>query len=108
MVKPEWGTKRICQSCGAKFYDFGRSPIVCPACGATFELESPSPRGRRQRAAPERAAAAAAAAPAAVEEEEELETVVEDEVDEAGYEDTDDLAEDGDVDVVPPEEDENS
>ncbi|MFP4126645.1 MAG: TIGR02300 family protein, partial [Alphaproteobacteria bacterium] len=46
MVKPEWGTKRICQSCGAKFYDFGRSPIVCPACGATFELESPSPRGR--------------------------------------------------------------
>ncbi|NBB70703.1 MAG: TIGR02300 family protein, partial [Alphaproteobacteria bacterium] len=57
MVKPEWGTKRICQSCGAKFYDFNRSPIVCPACGATFELETPSPRARRQRPAPERAAA---------------------------------------------------
>ena len=34
MAKPEWGTKRICQSCGARFYDFGRSPITCPACGA--------------------------------------------------------------------------
>ena len=39
MAKPEWGTKRICQSCGARFYDFGRSPIVCPACSAVFDLE---------------------------------------------------------------------
>ena len=39
MAKPEWGTKRICQSCGARFYDFGRSPITCPACGAVFDLE---------------------------------------------------------------------
>ncbi len=108
MVKSEWGTKRVCQACGAKFYDFNRSPIVCPACGATFELETPSPRARRQRPAPERAAAAAAAAPAVAEEEEELEPVVENEVEEGGYEDTEELAEDADVDVVPPEEDENS
>jgi uncharacterized protein (TIGR02300 family) len=39
LAKPEWGTKRICQSCGARFYDFGRSPITCPACGAVFDLE---------------------------------------------------------------------
>lgn len=107
MAKPEWGTKRICQSCGAKFYDFNRSPIVCPACGATFELETTSPRARRQRPAPERAAAAAAPA-AAAEEEEELDTVVDEEVEDAGYEDTEELAEEGDVDVVPPEEDDNT
>ena len=110
MAKPEWGTKRICQSCGAKFYDFNRSPIVCPACGATFEPEATSPRGRRQRPAPERAAAAAA--PAVVEEAEEadeLAPVVDEEVEEveeSGYEDTEELSEEGDVDVVPPEEDE--
>jgi uncharacterized protein (TIGR02300 family) len=107
VVKPEWGTKRICQSCGAKFYDFSRSPIVCPACGATFELETVGGRTRRQRPAPERATAAAAVAPAVAEDEEELEPAVEEDGDEGGYEDTDELAEDGDVDVVPPEEEEN-
>jgi len=107
VAKPEWGTKRICQSCGAKFYDFNRSPIVCPACGATFEPEATSPRARRQRPAPERAAAAAA--PVVAEEAEELEPVVDEEVEESeesGYEDTEELSEEGEVDVVPPEEDE--
>ena len=40
VAKPEWGSKRICQSCGAKFYDFGKTPIVCPACNATFDPEA--------------------------------------------------------------------
>ncbi|MEX2631664.1 MAG: TIGR02300 family protein [Tistlia sp.] len=40
MAKPEWGSKRICQSCGAKFYDFDKNPIVCPACSATFDPEA--------------------------------------------------------------------
>lgn len=57
MAKPEWGTKRMCQSCGARFYDFGRSPIVCPSCGAVFDVETLS-RARRVRA-PVRAAAVA-------------------------------------------------
>ena len=48
LAKPEWGTKRICQSCGARFYDFGRSPITCPACGAVFDLEILN-RARRAR-----------------------------------------------------------
>ena len=50
LAKPEWGTKRICQSCGARFYDFGRSPITCPACGAVFDLEILN-RARRARPA---------------------------------------------------------
>ena len=32
MAKPEWGTKRI-GPCGTKFYDFNKSPIICPNCG---------------------------------------------------------------------------
>ncbi|MDR3325976.1 MAG: TIGR02300 family protein [Rhodospirillaceae bacterium] len=32
MSKPEWGTKRICQNCNTRFYDFARSPIHCPKC----------------------------------------------------------------------------
>lgn len=36
MAKPELGTKRQCQSCGAKFYDLNKSPILCPKCGAAF------------------------------------------------------------------------
>ncbi|MCZ6604587.1 MAG: TIGR02300 family protein [Alphaproteobacteria bacterium] len=40
MSKPEWGTKRICQSCTIKFYDFGRTPITCPKCSAVFDPET--------------------------------------------------------------------
>ena len=32
MAKPEWGTKRT-GPCGTKFYDFNKSPIICPRCG---------------------------------------------------------------------------
>ncbi len=39
MAKPEWGAKRTCQSCSARFYDLTRSPILCPKCGATVEPE---------------------------------------------------------------------
>lgn len=49
MAKPEWGSKRICLSCGARFYDLGKRPIICPACGTEFE-EDAFVRGRRGRA----------------------------------------------------------
>ena len=39
MSKDKWGVKRICLSCGARFYDFNKSPIVCPSCGAIFDPE---------------------------------------------------------------------
>jgi len=48
VAKPEWGTKRTCLSCGAKFYDLMRSPILCPACGAEFDVEAAG-RARRAR-----------------------------------------------------------
>jgi uncharacterized protein (TIGR02300 family) len=36
VVKPELGTKRLCSSCGTKYYDLGRDPITCPKCGTVF------------------------------------------------------------------------
>lgn len=45
MAKPEWGEKRICQSCKAIFYDMKRSPIVCPKCSTEFNPEA----GKKQR-----------------------------------------------------------
>ncbi len=50
MAKPEWGTKRICQACGSKFYDLLRSPIVCPSCSVEFDPEALL-RSRRTRPA---------------------------------------------------------
>ena len=41
LAKPEWGQKRTCQSCGCRFYDLTRTPIVCPKCGANVEPEMP-------------------------------------------------------------------
>tara|TARA_E500000081_G_scaffold59649_1_gene62288 strand:- start:75 stop:716 length:642 start_codon:yes stop_codon:yes gene_type:complete len=51
MAKPEWGTKRACPECGAKFYDFQKgNPLTCPACGAGFNPELLL-RSRRSRIA---------------------------------------------------------
>ena len=37
LAKPELGTKRQCQNCGAKFFDLNKDPIVCPKCGTVFQ-----------------------------------------------------------------------
>lgn len=45
MAKPEWGTKRTCFSCAARFYDLRKEPIVCPVCNTAFDPErQPKPR----------------------------------------------------------------
>lgn len=51
MVKADWGTKRICPNCGARYYDMRRMPITCPKCGAPFDLEALA-RPRKTRGAP--------------------------------------------------------
>jgi uncharacterized protein (TIGR02300 family) len=40
MVTAELGQKRRCFSCGMKFYDFNKSPIICPECGSEFDPEN--------------------------------------------------------------------
>ena len=47
MAKPELGTKRVCPSCGTKYYDLSRNPIVCPSCGTVFVV-APRLSGRRR------------------------------------------------------------
>jgi uncharacterized protein (TIGR02300 family) len=64
VAKPELGTKRLCGSCGAKFYDLSKDPILCPKCGTTFVVVAP-PVSRAAAAAAATAAAAAAAGAAA-------------------------------------------
>ncbi len=51
MVKPDWGIKRICPSCGARYYDLRKDPPVCPTCGAEFDPEALL-KSRRARPTP--------------------------------------------------------
>jgi hypothetical protein len=50
VVKLEWGSKRTCGGCSARFYDLRKSPIACPKCGTVLELHAVG-RGKRGRAA---------------------------------------------------------
>lgn len=66
MIKDKRGTKRLCESCGNKFYDLGREPIVCPLCETPFIIEKPKPKPKpKARPAPEPAPADKAAEPQA-------------------------------------------
>lgn len=49
MPKPEWGAKRDCGDCGARFYDLNRSPAHCPKCGATVKIAA---RVKARRSSP--------------------------------------------------------
>ena len=42
MVDPKFGTKRVCEACGGKFYDLNKIPVVCPLCGHSFDPNSAS------------------------------------------------------------------
>jgi uncharacterized protein (TIGR02300 family) len=55
VAKPELGTKRLCASCGAKFYDLSKTPISCPKCGTVFEVVPVTTRPRPDQARPVRA-----------------------------------------------------
>jgi uncharacterized protein (TIGR02300 family) len=105
MVKAAWGTKRTCQSCGARFYDLNNTPITCPKCHHAHDPED-FVKTRRSRAAAGAAAAAAAKAAAAKGKAKEVVDGValdggdlpevegdDDTADDAALEDTDDLAE---------------
>ena len=48
MVKADLGTKRVCPSCSARFYDLSKRPIECPKCSFAFEPEALYKQRRRQ------------------------------------------------------------
>jgi uncharacterized protein (TIGR02300 family) len=89
VAKAEWGLKRTCLSCNAKFYDMNRSPILCPKCGAAFDPEALAKARRTRVVAPPARAAAPADEEVAVEADEKEE-------EEGVMEDTSELGEDSD------------
>jgi uncharacterized protein (TIGR02300 family) len=98
VAKPEWGKKRLCPSCGTKFYDLRKNPPACPSCGETVDVEAPTKskrsRGKdsgRGKAAPAAAAAAPAEEEPVLGEEAEAAPLGE----ESSYEDTGEEIDDG-------------
>lgn len=88
VVKPEWGIKRLCQSCGARYYDFLKSPILCPSCETQFDPEAvlKSRRSRQIAAETPRKPAPETKADDAEDEEDEEETVEDEDEDDVGVE----------------------
>ena len=102
MGKPEWGTKRTCHSCAERYYDLGRSPVVCPHCGATGQVVKIVPVRRPVAVAPKAPTApvkAPVVVPAALSEgdSDDAEDDIEDvKADDDLIEDASDLGEDDD------------
>jgi uncharacterized protein (TIGR02300 family) len=46
------GTKRVCPSCGTKYYDLNRSPIICPSCGTVFVVAAAPQRVAERKPEP--------------------------------------------------------
>ncbi|HEY2132457.1 MAG TPA: TIGR02300 family protein [Acetobacteraceae bacterium] len=93
MAKPELGTKRVCVSCGARFYDLTKQPAICPKCGTEQPAEQPRMRRGTGNVAEEKRRPKTAVVPGLDEADPEVE-VVEEEAEEDVLEDTSDL-EDG-------------
>jgi uncharacterized protein (TIGR02300 family) len=89
VAKPEWGTKRICPSCGTRYYDLLREPVICPKCSTPYDPEAFLKSRRARPAAPV---------------EKELEPVGADELDTDVETEEADVAEEEEEGVVPLEE----
>ena len=87
MPKEEWGTKRLCPHCAARFYDLKNNPMTCPSCGNQFTLESLLD-GRGKTLDAEKAS----------QEDEDDDLAVDDDLDEDGGDLDDDLLEEDDDD----------
>jgi len=103
VAKPEWGAKRICQSCSAPFYDLRRESIICPKCGATFDPEAVL-KSRRTRGAEEVVAEKpkpkVEVADVDLDADADEEEVVADDEDDEILEDASDLGDDDVADVI--------
>lgn len=109
-VKAARGTKRTCLACETRFYDLGRSPILCPSCATELV-----PVSRRAAEAATRSAwsggntrgrpqAEVVAAPEVAEDAAELEVEIKDDVegDDAGVADDEVLLEETEEDIEDP------
>ncbi len=121
MAKAEWGSKRICPSCGARYYDLMKplGEIVCPKCSTQYDPEAfLKTRRARVAAVPEKEVEPIVAEEVEVEAVEEAEVVeegepvaaAEEEEEEELIEDASELGEDEDdmAEVIENVEDEES
>ena len=99
MSKTKLGIKRRCGSCGTKFYDFNKSPIICPSCEAKFDHEQLLKSRRGRVAAKTEAAESEAVA-------ENVELIADDDQTSEVQNEADELA-DGDEFVAPPSSDDD-
>src|SRR3984885_8643894 len=73
LAKPEWGTKRICPSCGTRYYDLLRESVICPKCSTPYDPEAFLKARRSRPALPVEKELAPADADAEVEDVEAVE-----------------------------------
>jgi uncharacterized protein (TIGR02300 family) len=103
--------KRICASCGTKFYDFSKLPVICPSCGAEFTGEV-QVKSRRSRStiAPDtvkRDEVEAKNKKAAITEEDDDDTISLDDLDEGDNDSDDTIDDDLDIDDIEDSDDDN-
>ena len=98
MAKADLGLKRTCLSCGMRFYDFNRTPIICPGCQTKFDPEAVI-RSRRGRATPKSVKAAEEPAAEAANEGAEEDVISTDNGEDVGSGDAD-MEFDGDDDDI--------
>src|SRR6266404_293942 len=96
VAKPEWGTKRICPTCGTRYYDLLREPVICPKCDTPYDPEAFLKSRRARPAAPVEKELEPEGADVAEEEEEAVPLEEAEEEDEELLEDASELGEDED------------
>jgi len=106
MAKPELGTKRVCVSCGTRFYDLTKVPAACPKCDTEQPIDQPRPRRTGGNVVEDRRPKKPAPAPGMEEADIEVEGVEEEKGEEDMIEDAADLEDDadsigGDIEVEP-------
>lgn len=92
------GLKRICTSCGVRFYDMNKRPIICPSCNTEFTGEVKSKTRRGRSVAPEEDVKTAPPKGAANENEDDV--VENDDVEVVSLDDVDDGDDDSDDDIT--------
>ena len=102
MAKPELGIKRVCVSCGAKFYDLTKQPAICPKCGTEQPAEQPRMKRAAGNVVEEKRRAKVIPVPGLEEPDVEAEPAAEEEEEDV-LEDTADLGDDAEIVEVEPE-----
>jgi uncharacterized protein (TIGR02300 family) len=101
MIKPEWGTKRMCPKCATRFYDLEKDePVTCINCGYAWQ---PEPVLKSKQPMPFEAVKTDAPAAANEEADQDLDIAADDE--EPSADDEVDLGGDEDLGVETSNED---